>query len=104
MKTEEARQAMRELKTGVPRGEFGQEWLDNLSKAHRGENNGMYGRTHRQESKSRQSEKASMMMWVNDGVTSKRIYKIDAQSYLDKGWVQGRHYVKRGPRGPYKKK
>jgi hypothetical protein len=69
-----------------------------------GEGNGMYGKEHSAESKALQSKKASLMMWVNDGTISKRIYKADAQPYFDLGWLQGRHYVERGPRGPYKKK
>lgn len=104
MKSEEARQAMSKLKTGSKRGPFTQEWLDNMSASKMGEKNNMYGKSHREESKTLQSKKASMMMWVNDGTTSKRIYKSDSHQYLISGWTQGRHYVKRGPRGPYKKK
>lgn len=104
MKSDSAKQAMRDLKTGVKRAQFSQEWLDNLTATRQGELNGMYGKAHREESKALQREKAEMMMWINDGSTSKRIYKTDAQPYLDTGWTQGRHYVKRGPRGPYKKK
>lgn len=91
-------------KIGKKREPFNQEWLDNLAASNQGEKNGMYGKKHSDDARAIQSERASEMMWVNDGSTSKRIYKTDAQPYLDTGWTQGRHYVKRGPRGPYKKK
>lgn len=104
MKTEAAREAMRKLKTGKKRGPQTAEWLAKLIATRQGERNGMSGKRHREESKAIQREKASQMAWVNDGITSKRINKRDAQRYLDDGWLQGRHYVKRGPRGPYKKK
>jgi hypothetical protein len=91
-------------KNGVKRESFSQEWIDAMSDAKMGEKNNMFGKKHREDSKALQSEKASLMMWVNDGTTSKRIYKTDSQPYLDSGWLQGRHYVQRGPRGPYKKK
>jgi hypothetical protein len=93
-----------ETKLGKKRGPQSAEWLAKLTATRQGERNGMSGRKHREESKAIQREKAEQMMWVNDGTTSKRIYKNDAQSWLDNGWSQGRHYVKRGPRGPYKKK
>ena len=93
-----------DTKRGKKREPFNQEWLDNLAASNQGEKNGMYGKKHSDDSRAIQSEKASKMMWINDGSTSKRIYKTDEQSYLDNGWTQGRHYVKRGPRGPYKKK
>jgi len=93
-----------ESKRGKKRGPQSAEWLAKLTATRQGDRNGMSGRTHRESSKDIQREKAEQMMWVNDGTTSKRIYKHDAQPYLDSGWSKGRHYVKRGPRGPYKKK
>ena len=91
-------------KSGVKRGEFSQEWIDNMSTAKQGEKNSMWGKRHKDSTRDLQRKKAELMMWVTDGVTSKRIHKSDAQSYLGAGWTQGRHNVKRGPRGPYKKK
>jgi hypothetical protein len=104
MKSDKARDTMRKIKTGVSRAEFSDEWIENLRKAQTGDKNGMYGRSHKEESKKLQKEKAEQMAWVNDGSTSKRINKNDVQQYLDDGWSRGRHYVARGPRGPYKKK
>jgi hypothetical protein len=46
-------------RTGVKRGEFSQEWRDNLSKARTGEKNHMYGKTHSQETKDKIKEKAT---------------------------------------------
>ena len=91
-------------KRGKSREQFSDEWIENLRKAQTGDKNGMYGRSHKEESKQLQREKAEKMAWVNDGSTSKRINKNNVQQYLDSGWSRGRHYVVRGPRGPYKKK
>jgi hypothetical protein len=45
--------------TGRKRKPFSQEWLDNMSKAHAGERNGMYNKKHTDEAKSKQREKAT---------------------------------------------
>jgi hypothetical protein len=104
MKSDEARAVMKALKTGVPRGEFTPEWIENLRKANSGEGNGMHGKSHTDKSKTQMKESASLKAWVNNGVTSERVNKTDVQQYLNNGWLRGRHYVVRGPRGTYKKK
>lgn len=96
-----ARAKISASKRGKKRAPFSQTAINNMTLAQRGERNGMYGKEHSAESKALLSKKASLMMWVNDGTVSKRIYKADAQPYFDLGWLQGRHYVERGP---YKKK
>ena len=49
---------LRKAKVGKKREPFSQEWLDNMSKAHTGERNGMYNKKHTDEAKEKQREKA----------------------------------------------
>jgi hypothetical protein len=58
MKREEEKEKMRQLKTGKPRAPFNDTWLANLANSNRGENNGMFGKTHNEDTKSKQREKA----------------------------------------------
>lgn len=104
MKNEEAKQAMRDLKTGVKRAPFSQEWLDNLSISHSGEGNGMYGKNHRDDTRRLLSELASLRTYsektnekrrvasggrkeITDGVTYKKVKVDELQSWIDKGWI-----------------
>jgi hypothetical protein len=50
-KRPEMRELMRQLKTGVSRAPFSQEWLDKMSAAKVGSNNNMYGKNHRDSTK-----------------------------------------------------
>ena len=54
----QSRQKIKDSKLGKKRNTFSQEWLDNMSKAHIGEKNGMYNKKHTDEAKSKQREKA----------------------------------------------
>lgn len=53
-----ARKKISESKLGKKRPPFSKEWLEKLAESNRGENNAMFGRTHRDESKRKMSEKA----------------------------------------------
>lgn len=97
-KSESARQAMRELKTGVKRAQFSQEWLDKLAATRQGESNGMYGKEHREESKALQSQMAERYGWVTDGTTNERVLKADINDWLQKGWTVGRTLKPTGER------
>jgi hypothetical protein len=79
-----------DTKRGVKREPFSQEWLDNLSAAHSGEGNGMFGKTHRVESKALQSAQAKKYGWVTDGVDNKRVLKTHINDWLSRGWSVGR--------------
>ncbi len=50
-KRPEVRQQISESKTGIEREQFSAEWLANMSIAHSGENNSMYGKNHSDETK-----------------------------------------------------
>lgn len=57
-KKPEARLKIANSKIGKKRDEFSDEWRKNLSTAVSGENNGMYGKNHTEETKQKQREKA----------------------------------------------
>jgi ribosomal protein S27AE len=57
-KKEEARRKIAESKLGKLRAPFSEEWIDNLKSAHKGSRNGMFGKKHSVETKSKQREKA----------------------------------------------
>jgi NUMOD3 motif len=57
-KKPEARLKIASTKLGKKRGEFSEEWKQNLSTALSGENNGMWGKTHTDETKEKQRQKA----------------------------------------------
>lgn len=103
-KRPEVRAAIADAKNGVAREAFDAEWLANMSAAHMGELNGMYGKTHSEDTKALQRAAASNKAWVNDGTTSRRIDLTDVDAMIAEGWVRGRLVTKSGPRGPYKKK
>jgi hypothetical protein len=56
--TEEQREKVRQSKLGKSRGEFSDEWRANMSAAHAGENNHMYGKTHSDDTKEKIRQKA----------------------------------------------
>lgn len=98
-------------------------YRQNLSKAVSGENNGMYGKRHSDESNRKNREahlgkKASPetiqkmrshrkgnpnfrppsckgKIFINDGINTKLILPEDAETYLSKGWVRGKLSRKR---------
>jgi hypothetical protein len=57
-KQHRARVKISESKRGKKRGSFSEEWIANLSAAHSGDGNGMYGKTHTEDTKQKQREKA----------------------------------------------
>jgi hypothetical protein len=59
MKRTEEREKMRELKTGVKRDPFSDEWIENMAVKKRGKNNPMYNKKHTDDTKKKQSEKAT---------------------------------------------
>ena len=58
MKRESSREKMRQLKTGKKRDSFSEEWKEKMSLAKQGEKNNMFGKTHTDETKQKQREKA----------------------------------------------
>jgi hypothetical protein len=58
MKRPEQKEKMRHLKLGKKRAPFSEEWIANLSAAHSGEGNGMFGKSHSDDTKQKQREKA----------------------------------------------
>jgi hypothetical protein len=57
-KQPEARDKISQSKLGKKRAPFNDIWLANLANSNRGENNGMFGKTHNEDTKSKQREKA----------------------------------------------
>jgi hypothetical protein len=57
-KKPDARQKIAESKLGKKRAPFTATWLENLSKSRIGEGNGMYGKSHSEDTKQKQREKA----------------------------------------------
>jgi len=49
--TDEQKLKITESKLGKKREQFSDEWIENLTKANAGENNGMYGKTHSDETR-----------------------------------------------------
>jgi hypothetical protein len=58
MKSQHMRDKMRKIKTGKKRAPFSAEWLAKLTESNRGENNGMYGKSHSEDTKQKQREQA----------------------------------------------
>ncbi len=58
MKRPEQKEKMRQLKLGKKRKPFSEEWISSLSEAHSGERNGMFGKSHSDNTKQKQREKA----------------------------------------------
>ena len=56
--TDEQREKLVQAMTGKKRQPFSDEWIAKLSQAHAGENNGMYGKTHSEETRAKQRAKA----------------------------------------------
>jgi hypothetical protein len=98
MDNPESRAKVGDKKRGVKRAPFSQEWLGNLSAAHSGEGNGMYGKEHSEETKVLQSAQAEKYGWVTDGVDNKRILKADIDGWLKRGWSVGRTIAATGAR------
>ena len=103
-KSAAARQAMRELKTGVKRAPFSQEWLDKLAASNQGMNNGMYGKRQSDDTKRLLSELASLRTYseetnekrrvasggrkeITDGIIYKKVKVDELQQWLDQGWI-----------------
>jgi hypothetical protein len=57
-KKPDARRKITESKLGKKRDTFSEEWIANLSAAHSGEGNGMFGKNHSEDTKQKQREKA----------------------------------------------
>jgi NUMOD3 motif len=57
-KQDQARKKISESKLGKKREPFSEEWRANLSAVRKGENNGMYGKTHSEETRQKISERA----------------------------------------------
>jgi len=70
---EKARQLKSQV--GRKRAPFSEEWLANIKAARQGERNGMYGKTHSEETRSKQSEKAKGRKYSAETV-EKRAAKI----------------------------
>lgn len=82
------------------------EWRENMSKARRGEGNGMFGKTHSVEARrkiskkrkgnnyGRVGKKASMFgrIWVSNDVQSIVIPKEQLEQYLGIGFTRGRRH------------
>ena len=56
--TAEQREKVRQSKLGKSREEFSEEWRANMSAAHTGENNAMYGKTHSDDANEKMRQKA----------------------------------------------
>jgi hypothetical protein len=80
-------------KRGYKYGRFS-EWWDYNKNAHLGKENGMWGRTHTDEVKSKlkklNSIKSKNSKWMNNGVINKFVVDINQQELLDLGFVYGR--------------
>jgi hypothetical protein len=55
---DEQREKIRQSKLGKKRAPFSEEWLANIKAARQGERNGMYGKTHSEETRAKQRSKA----------------------------------------------
>lgn len=99
-----ASEKMRALKTGKKRDQFSAEWLANLTATRQGERNGMFGKTHSEETIAIISKKASLRRYsdatndkrrdsssgrkeITDGITYKKVKTDELQSYIDQGWI-----------------
>lgn len=104
MDNAESRAKVGDKKRGVKRGKFSQEWLDNLTATRQGELNGMYGKSHSDETRTLQSKKASLRTYsektndkrriasggrkeITDGDTYKKVKIDELQSWIDQGWI-----------------
>ncbi len=70
-KRPETKKKIAESKIGKKRDSFGNTWRLNLSKASSGENNGMYGKSHSDETKQKQRERAIGRKQSNETIQKK---------------------------------
>jgi NUMOD3 motif len=66
MKSQQMRDKMREIKTGKKRAPFSDEWLAKLTESNRGENNGMYGKKHSEDTLQKIREKAKLRTYSEE--------------------------------------
>ena len=97
-KRPEVGKAISESKLGVKRAPFSEEWIANMTATRQGDRNGMWGKTHSEESKEKIRASAENLAWVNNGASDLKIQKSEVEKYLREGWVRGRKYVERGSR------
>ena len=104
MKSDKARDTMRKIKKGVPRGEFSDEWRANLSASRTGEKNHRFGKSVKDSTRQLIKEKAKLRRYsdetndkrrdassgrkeITDGSIYKKVKLDDLQSWLDQGWI-----------------
>jgi hypothetical protein len=63
---DEQREKIRQSKLGKKRPPFSEEWLANIKVARQGERNGMYGKTHSEETRAKQREKAKLRAYSTE--------------------------------------
>lgn len=76
MKRESMREKMRELKTGKKRAPFNDEWIAKLAESNRGENNGMFGKSHSPETIEKIREKAKLRTYSDETNEKRRLANL----------------------------
>ena len=87
--SEESRRKMSEAKRGDNNPNFGkhlsEEHRQKIAEAHKGENNPFFGKHHTEESRKKMSKTRKVMLWWNNGISSKRSRECPGE-----GWTRGR--------------
>lgn len=92
----ETKQQMSANRLGVKNANYGNRWHQTEeqrrlhSKLSSGENNGMFGKTHTDESKEKNRQSQLGRVWVNNGKIAKHVKHSELDYYLSNGFITGR--------------